>query len=156
MSHVLNLRGLFASFVVVLVIFAPLRLAGEESALEVIEIRSASGVHKVSVEVMRTPEQLERGLMFRKYMPEDRGMLFDFKSEAPIMMWMKNTFIPLDMIFISKDGTIANIAENAEPLSESIIPSNGPIQGVLEINAGVSAKLGLKKGDKISASIFPH
>ena len=156
MSHVLNLRGLFASFFAVLVIFAPLRLAGEESALEVIEIRSASGVHKVSVEVMRTPEQLERGLMFRKYMPEDRGMLFDFKSDAPIMMWMKNTFIPLDMIFISKDGTIANIAENAEPLSESIIPSNGPIQGVLEINAGVSAKLGLKKGDKISASIFPH
>ncbi len=156
MSHDFNLRGLFASFFALFLIFAPVRLAGQESALETIEIRSASGVHKVSVEVMRTPEQLERGLMFRKYMPEDRGMLFDFKSEAPIMMWMKNTYIPLDMVFISKDGTITGIAENAEPLSESIIPSNGPILSVLEINAGVSAKLGLKKGDKIIASIFPQ
>ena len=153
MSHDFNLRGLFASFFALFLVFAPLCLAAQESALETIEIRSASGVHKVSVEIMRTPEQLERGLMFRKYMPEDRGMLFDFKSEAPIMMWMKNTYIPLDMVFIGKDGTITGIAE---PLSESIIPSNGPILSVLEINAGVSAKLGLKKGDKIIASIFPQ
>ncbi len=156
MSHEFNLRGVLASCFALFLIFAPLRLAAQESALEIIDMRSASGLHKVSVEVMRTPEQLERGLMFRKYMPDDRGMLFDFKSEAPIMMWMKNTYIPLDMVFISKDGTITGIAENAEPLSESIIPSNGPIQAVLEINAGVSAKLGLKKGDKISASIFPQ
>ena len=69
-----------------------------------------------AVEVMRTDAEREKGLMFRRFLPEDRGMLFDFKTEQPVMMWMKNTYIPLDMIFMKRDGTVSHIAENAEPV----------------------------------------
>ena len=125
-----------------------------QEGLENLEILTADGPHRFSVEVMRTPEQLEKGLMFRRYMPEDRGMLFDFKSEHPVQFWMKNTYLPLDMIFISKAGKIVSIKENAEPLSEALIPSGAPVQGVLEVNAGVAARIHAKPGDSVRASIF--
>jgi uncharacterized membrane protein (UPF0127 family) len=128
--------------------------ARAQAALEAIEVVTASGTHPFSVEVMRTPEQLEKGLMFRRYMPEDRGMLFDFKTEQPVTFWMKNTYLPLDMIFISKAGKIVSIAENAEPLSEKLIPAGAPVQGVLEVNAGTAARIQAKPGDSVRASIF--
>jgi len=106
------------------------------------------------VEVARTDEQRARGLMFRQSMPADRGMLFDFKAEQPGMMWMRNTYISLDMIFISRDGVVINIAENTEPLSERTIPSARPAFAVLELNAGVSRKIGLKPGDRINHPLF--
>ncbi len=81
-------------------------------------------------------------------------MLFDFKSEQPISFWMKNTYIPLDMIFIRSDGRIHSIAENTEPLSERLVPSNGPVQGVLEVIGGTSRKLGIAPGDVVSHPIF--
>ena len=93
---------------------------------------------------MRTDEERAQGLMNRRYMPAERGMLFDFKEVQPAMMWMKNTYIPLDMVFIRKDGTIARIAENTEPHSTRTISSGEPVLGVLELNAGISEKEGIK------------
>ena len=92
--------------------------------------------------------------MFRRYLPVDRGMLFDFKETQPVMMWMKDTFIPLDMVFIRKDGVIARIAADTEPHSTRTISSGEPVFGVLEINAGVAAKLGLQPGDKVQHALF--
>jgi uncharacterized protein len=127
-----------------------------QEALEKLEVVTSDGPHSFSVEVMRTPEQLEKGLMFRRYMPEDRGMLFDFKNEQPVQFWMKNTYLPLDMIFISKAGKIVSIKENAEPLSEKLIPSGGPVVAVLEVNAGTAARIHAKPGDSVRASLFPQ
>ena len=109
------------------------------SGVETLEIVTASGTHEFSVEVMRSEPQRERGLMFRRYLPQNRGMLFDFGAERPVMMWMKNTYLPLDMIFIGRTGKVVGLAENTEPLSEKIIPSGAPAFGVLEVNAGTVA-----------------
>ncbi len=122
--------------------------------LEQLVIVTASGRHPFLVEVMRTEDQRERGLMFRRSLAADRGMLFDFKSERRVDMWMKNTFLPLDMIFIAKNGRVAAIAENAEPLSERIISSGAPAYGVLELNAGAAARIGVAIGDKVEHPIF--
>jgi len=127
-----------------------------QPGLEKLEIVTASGSHDFYVEVMRTEPERERGLMFRRFMPQDRGMLFDFKSERPVMMWMKNTFLPLDMIFIARSGKVVGLKENAEPLSEAIIPSGAPTFGVLEVNAGTAAKIGLKIGDLVRHSLFTN
>lgn len=123
-------------------------------ALEPLTVVTSSGKHAFQVEVARTDEQRARGLMFRRHMPADRGMLFDFKTEQPVLMWMRNTYIPLDMIFISRTGTVINIAENTEPLSERTIASAGPAFSVLELNAGTSRKIGLKPGDRIIHPLF--
>lgn len=138
----------------------PLRLAqgapvaSAPAALESLAIVSGDKRHALQVEVMRTPEQRARGLMHRRYMPADRGMLFDFGRTEPVAMWMENTYIPLDMLFIRADGTIVRIAENTEPLSQRTIPSGEPVLSVLEINGGVSRTLGLKPGDRIDHPLF--
>ncbi len=129
--------------------------AGQGAArLDRLDIVTASGDHAFLVEVMRTEAERERGLMFRRSLPQDRGMLFDFDSERPVEMWMKNTFIPLDMIFISRSGRVVGLAEDAEPLSQRIIPSGAPAAGVIEVNAGVAAKIGLKIGDEVRDPLF--
>ncbi|WGJ14887.1 DUF192 domain-containing protein [Methylocapsa sp. D3K7] len=125
-----------------------------DSGLEKLVIDTASGSHEFSVEVMRTGPQRERGLMFRRYLPQDRGMLFDFGIERPIMMWMKNTYLPLDMIFIGRTGKVSGIAQDAEPLSPKIIPSGAPAYGVLEVNAGTAARIDLKIGDRVRHPMF--
>lgn len=125
-----------------------------QAAMESLTIVSAGGRHVFQVEVMRNDEQRARGLMFRREMAADRGMLFDFKTEQPVAFWMKNTYIPLDMIFIDSKGMIVNIAENTEPLSERSVPSVKPVLGVLEVNAGVSRRLGIKAGDRVEHSMF--
>jgi uncharacterized protein len=122
--------------------------------LDALALVTANGTHEFSVEVMRTELQRQRGLMFRRFLPPERGMLFIFETERPVAMWMKNTYLPLDMIFIAKTGKVAGIAENAEPLSEKIIPSGAPAYGVLEVNAGVAAKIGLKIGDTVRYPAF--
>ncbi|HLH48360.1 MAG TPA: DUF192 domain-containing protein [Roseiarcus sp.] len=144
------LRVLVASLAFIL-LFSPRAFA---QSLDKLEIVSANGPHDFSVEVVDDEAGRERGLMYRRYMPQDRGMLFDFKQEAPVAFWMKNTYIPLDMIFISRRGVITKIVANAEPLSERLIPSGGPVYGVLEINGGVAARLGVKPGDRVRDSIF--
>lgn len=125
-----------------------------ETALETLTFKTVTGDHAFSVEVMRTDQERARGLMYRRFMPADRGMLFDFKTEQPVMMWMKNTYISLDMVFISRAGVVVNVAANTEPLSERIIPSGAPTYAVLEINAGVAAKIGLKPGDRVDHPLF--
>jgi uncharacterized membrane protein (UPF0127 family) len=144
----------FLAGVLTLISLAAAPSARAQQALENVEIVTSDGLHRFSVEVMRTPEQLAQGLMFRRYMPDDRGMLFDFKIEQPVQFWMKNTYLPLDMFFIAKDGKIVSIKENAEPLSEALIPSGGPVVGVLEVNAGTAARIHAKPGDMVLASIF--
>ncbi len=140
-------------FFAVLLALSPAAVA-QEAALEPLEIVTSSGTHQFSVEVMRTDEQRARGLMHRRFMAQDRGMLFDFKREEPVAMWMKNTYLSLDMVFIDKSGKVVNVAENTEPLSERIIPSSGPVLAVLELNAGAARRIGLKPGDRLRHSLF--
>jgi uncharacterized membrane protein (UPF0127 family) len=110
--------------------------------------------HVFKVEVADTDTTRARGLMYRRQMAADAGMLFDYRFETETAFWMKNTLIPLDMIFIRADGTIANVAQRAVPLDETSIPSNGAVRGVLEVNGGTAARLGIKAGDKVLNPIF--
>jgi uncharacterized membrane protein (UPF0127 family) len=122
--------------------------------MQTLEIASSTGVHVFAVELADTDAERARGLMYRKSLPSGRGMLFDFKQDQMISMWMRNTYISLDMIFIRRDGTIARIAENTEPLSERIISSGGPVRAVLEVAAGTSRRLGLAPGDRVAHPMF--
>lgn len=104
---------------------------------------------RFEVEVAVSNENLSKGLMFRKKMPAGNGMLFDFGEARQVSMWMKNTLISLDMLFIASDGTIVNIAERTTPLSLESVSSQHPVRYVLEINAGSVARFGIKNGDKV-------
>ena len=106
------------------------------------------------VEVARNDADRAQGLMYRRAMPADQGMLFDFAKVGPVSMWMQNTYLPLDMLFVRPDGTIARIAANTEPLSTRTIPSGEPVLAVLELNAGTAARLGIKPGDRIEHPLF--
>jgi uncharacterized protein len=130
-------------------------LAAAQAAGEAtLEIVSKSGVHAFAVELATNDAERERGLMFRKELPEGRGMLFDFEHEQPVSFWMRNTYIPLDMIFISGDGRIIRIAENTQPLSDRLIPSGGPVRAVLEVIGGTARKLGIAPGDRVESPMF--
>ena len=150
-------RGLLVLLAALFVVILPFagtagRLAAAE--LQPLEIASKSGVHVFAVELASTPQEQATGLMFRRELPEGRGMLFDFHHEQPTSFWMKNTYIPLDMIFIRGDGRILRIAENTVPLSEALVPSGGPVRAVLEVNAGMARKLGIAPGDRVAHPIF--
>ena len=110
--------------------------------------------HQFRVEVADTDATREEGLMFRKSLAPNAGMLFDFKTPQDVAFWMKNTLIPLDMLFIDQNGVIVNIKDMATPLSETPIPSAGPVLGVLEIRGGRAQELGLHAGDKVEERIF--
>lgn len=110
--------------------------------------------HEFSVELALTPNQRAQGLMNRRSMAPDRGMLFSFGETRLVMMWMKDTYLPLDMLFIDKSGDIRTIKKNAEPLSEAIISSNVPVAFVLELNAGTTASLAIKPGDKVESPLI--
>jgi len=114
-------------------------------------IRTAAGrEHRFTVEVARTPEEQAQGLMNRESLSPDRGMIFPHEPPRPASFWMKNTLIPLDMIFVRTDGTISSIAENTVPLSLEPVMSMETVAAVLEIPGGRSAELGIKAGDKVS------
>ena len=123
-------------------------------SFEPLTIIGGSGRHAFQVEVARNDADRAQGLMFRRNLAPDRGMLFDFGRVQPISMWMQNTYISLDMIFIRADGTIARVAENAEPLSTRTIPSGEPVLAVLEVPGGTAARLGIKPGDRVEHSLF--
>jgi len=123
-------------------------------AQNTLEIASKTGVHIFWVEIANTEAEREKGLMFRKNLPEGQGMLFDFQHEQDVSFWMQNTYIPLDMIFIRGDGRILRIVENAEPLSTKLIPSGGPVSAVLEVVGGTARKLGIAPGDRVAHPIF--
>lgn len=128
--------------------------SGPSTKLEPLTVESAKGEQVFSVEVVRKEQDRNRGLMFRHSMAQDHGMLFDYDPPQKIAFWMKNTFIPLDIIFVDASGRILNIAANTTPLSLERLPSDGEVRGVLEINGGLSAKLGIKPGDKVRHAIF--
>jgi uncharacterized membrane protein (UPF0127 family) len=113
-------------------------------------IRSANGQHHFTVEVAATPEQQETGLMFRTSLAGDRGMIFPYDPPIDASFWMKNTLIPLDIVFIGANGRIVRIAANATPMSLDPIPSGAPVSGVLELRGGRAAELGIREGDAVS------
>lgn len=148
-------RVFFLTVVLVLfaVAFEPFRALADPS-VETLTFVTKTGEHAFDVEIADTEASRMRGLMRRKTMPQNHGMLFDFKIEEPVSMWMKNTYIPLDMIFVAKDGAVVSIAADTEPLSERIIPSGGAIYAVIELNAGAARRIDLAPGDKVRHRIF--
>jgi hypothetical protein len=117
--------------------------------VEDLVIQSGDKEHRFEAEVASTDKQRSKGLMFRKEMPEQRGMLFLFEGEGDRYFWMKNTPLPLDIIFIDASGAIVSIADNTTPFSEDVIPSLGPAKFVFEINAGLAEKLEISAGDAV-------
>ena len=129
-------------------------LSARAASIQPLEIVTKSGVQVFSVEMATTEEEKTTGLMYRKELADGKGMLFDFSPEQEVSMWMKNTYISLDMIFIRADGRILRIAENTEPLSTKIIPSRGLAKGVLEVIAGTAQKYGIAPGDRVAHPLF--
>lgn len=119
--------------------------------VETITIDTKSGPHSFTVEVAADDESRERGLMYRTAMAPDAGMLFDFRTPQLVSFWMENTVLPLDMLFVRADGTIARIRPNATPYSRENIPSGEPVQVVIELNAGRAAALGIAEGGRVHA-----
>lgn len=145
-------RGL-SGVVAAALVSMPLAACSDDSRLVV---NSASGAHAFTVEVVDTPETRAQGLMYVMELAPDAGMLFDFKEERVVSFWMRNTFIPLDMIFITADGVVKNVHVNARPHDTTSIPSDGPVQYVLEIPGGRSVELGIEAGDTVEhARIAP-
>lgn len=115
---------------------------------------TSAGQHKITVEVADDDNERNTGLMFRKSIGDDEGMIFLYPGEEDISMWMKNTYISLDMIFVRSNGTISRIETGTEPFSESVISSGGKVLAVIEMKAGSARRLGLKAGDKVSYPAF--
>ena len=115
---------------------------------------TAKSRHAFLVEVARNDADRAQGLMYRRMLAPDQGMLFDFARTDIVTMWMQNTYISLDMIFIRADGTIARIAQDTEPLSTRTISSGEPVLSVLEVAAGTTRRLGIKPGDKVENPLF--
>ena len=137
------------------VVPAPVTIDAAQIKKEVLTITKADGEQvSLNIELALTPAQQAKGLMFRSEMPEDEGMLFVFDGESERSFWMKNTLIPLDMIFVKRNGVIHHIHSDAIPHDLTSVRSNGPVYAVLEINGGLSEKLGLKPGDKINHAAF--
>jgi uncharacterized membrane protein (UPF0127 family) len=150
-------RGWWLSTAAVLVSAVVLAVANDPAAgadPHTLEIVSKSGVHVFSVELAITDDDRARGLMFRQELPDGKGMLFDFGRDQEVAMWMKNTLIPLDMMFITAGGRILRIAENTEPMSTRIIPSGGPVRAVLEVIGGTAKKYGIAAGDRVAHPWF--
>jgi uncharacterized membrane protein (UPF0127 family) len=108
----------------------------------------------IDVEIAEAPKEKQLGLMFRTDLPEGTGMLFPYGEPQELTMWMHNTYIPLDMVFIRADGVVHRIEKRAEPLSDRVIPSEGPVSAVLELPAGATDRLGLKPGDRVRHPYF--
>lgn len=119
-----------------------------------ISLVTSSGTYKYKVDIAATGDERAKGLMFVQQMDADTGMLFDFISSRDVAFWMRNTFIPLDMIFIDQFGVVKTIHENAIPHDATSIPSNVPVQFVLELNAGQVKKIGLAVGDQAKHKRF--
>ncbi|BDA85028.1 hypothetical protein Sa4125_25700 [Aureimonas sp. SA4125] len=116
---------------------------------------TATGQHRLTLEVANTPETREIGLMDRPSMAADTGMLFDFKETRPVTMWMKNTYLSLDMLFLDEAGKVTHVAAHAQPLSLALISSQGPVRYVVELNGGAAAQYGVKVGDHLEHPSIP-
>ena len=141
--------------VVVLPLFASADAAASISFEEsLLTIAAADDRFEFQVEMAVSPAQRSQGLMFREDLDEDRGMLFDFGQPQQATMWMRNTYVPLDMLFIDEHGRITQIAADTQPLSDAVIASRERVRAVLELRGGVSAKLGIKPGDRVIHPLF--
>ena len=150
-------RSVLKGWLTAILVIAGWALASAPAAaasFQPLEIVTKNGVQVFSVEMATTAEEKETGLMYRKELADGKGMLFDFNPEQEISMWMKNTYVSLDMIFIRADGRILRIAENTEPLSTKIISSKGPARAVLEVVAGTAQKYGIRPGDRVGHPLF--
>jgi uncharacterized membrane protein (UPF0127 family) len=147
-------NGFWAPLALVVLLAVGFAHPAHAEGLEPLEIVTATGTHAFQVEIARDEASRALGLMNRRYMPPDRGMLFEFDRDASQTFWMQNTYIPLDMIFISRGGVVTKVAANAEPLSERVIPSGPPCAAVLELNGGAAAAIGLRVGDRIRHPFF--
>jgi uncharacterized membrane protein (UPF0127 family) len=127
------------------------RADGKDQPLDII---TSTGAHPYQVEVADDDALRERGLMYRHQMAANHGMLFEFPTRAPVTFWMKNTYLPLDMIFIDADGTVRGVYEHAKPMSEKLIPSGVAVTAVLELNADQAFDIHLKPGDKVRFPFF--
>lgn len=154
-SAVLALFLLLAGFIGMAMAVAPTPPKFPSAPLTI--TTKAGTVHSFTVEVAVNDAQREYGLMFRTEMAADHGMIFDFQQPQTVRMWMENTVLPLDMLFLDAGGTVTHIVENAVPYSQTIINSNGPVTYVIELNGGMVKKLALNVGDKVSSpSIGKH
>ncbi|HEV7305257.1 DUF192 domain-containing protein [Ensifer sp.] len=153
LRDLLSKSALLALFLFAL---ATASLAEVEFATDKMRLVTADKVvHELTVELAVEPDQREQGLMFRKSMPADHGMLFDFGETRRVMMWMKNTYLPLDMLFVDTKGTVRTIREGAVPFSEAIIDSGEPVAFVLELNAGTVKRLQIRPGDRLEGARVP-
>lgn len=135
-----------------LVLLAGVRADADDARRVVVE--TASGSHAFTVELAATPAERGRGLMHRRSLAQDAGMLFDFGVDDEVTMWMQNTYIPLDMVFIDRTGVVHRVERNTTPFSTRIVASRGPVRSVLEVNAGTADRIGLKRGDTVRHPMF--
>jgi uncharacterized membrane protein (UPF0127 family) len=147
------MRRYLAAFLALFVLAAFPAAAGP-GVFEDLTIVTKTGEHRFSVEVMRAPEDRMRGMMFRRELAPDKGMLFTQDQVGPASFWMKNTYVSLDILFIREDGVIHRIEKSTEPLSTTPILSGAPVLGILEIVAGTSDRLGIAPGDRVEHSLF--
>ncbi|HUF44262.1 MAG TPA: DUF192 domain-containing protein [Aestuariivirgaceae bacterium] len=144
----------FLALVLVVLLIPAANRAAEPARIEPVVVETAQGRFTFTAEIADTPELRQRGLMFRHNVPEERAMLFDWGRVAPVSMWMRNTYVSLDMIFIAADGRVAKVAEATEPLSDATISSGEPVAAVLEVVAGTAQRIGLKPGDRVRHPMF--
>jgi uncharacterized membrane protein (UPF0127 family) len=142
-----------------LLVFVLLLVALPARALETfgtseLTVQTAGGPQKFTIELALSPAQMEQGLMFRRSMAPNAGMLFDFKTPTNVTMWMKNTVIPLDMLFLDPKGRIIDIHERAVPYSTDMIVAKAPSRYVIELNGGTAARLGIKPSDQVTSPYF--
>jgi uncharacterized membrane protein (UPF0127 family) len=140
--------------IIALLLAAVPALALETFGTSELTVQTAAGPQKFSIELALSDAQMEQGLMFRRSMAPDAGMLFDFKHPTNVTMWMKNTVIPLDMLFLDASGKIIDTHERAVPYSTDIIASAVPSRYVIELNGGTVARLGIKLGDQVTSPYF--
>lgn len=140
-----RIQALFAGLLVVIAV----SMAAAAPRLEPLTFETTGGPRVFQIELALTPDQRQTGLMYRRSLADDHGMLFDFDTPQEITMWMQNTYVSLDMVFVSAEGRVTHIAERTEPLSTRVVASQGPARYVVEIPAGAAKRIGLKVGDKV-------
>jgi hypothetical protein len=128
--------------------------AQEAGPTEPIFVQTGKGTIELALEVADDGEERARGLMFRRGLPDRGGMLFDFGGERPVYMWMRNTYVPLDMLFVDSGGRVVHIARQTTPMSEETITAGRPVRGVIEIAGGQAATLGIAVGDLVTRRLF--
>ena len=151
-------RAATAALLALVLVFIPPPAArpDDHAVRGALDVVSQNGTHRFMVEVASDDATRARGLMFRATLGDDEGMLFTYADPRAILMWMRSTYVPLDMLFIGTDGRVSHINSRAEPLSEAVISSDGEVQGVIEIKGGRAAELGIGVGDQVQHPSVKH